>query len=237
MARYVINFNLDQLGVQPGDTIVDIGCGEGPFDKPLVQAGFNVVGVEPEAYLRQKFMAWAKTLGPGTATVKDGTGEKLPFKEGEVQTAVITEVLEHVDDPDVCLTELGRVMKSGGRICVSVPTARTEHLYWKLHPDYEKNSTHLRIWSKKGLLRAIERGGFRVRHVEGRNFGPALNWVGHAVLRSKSDHAGRLEQNLWIERWSERTWNFLNKIYVGRILTRIGNKIWPKSWYVYAEKK
>jgi 2-polyprenyl-3-methyl-5-hydroxy-6-metoxy-1,4-benzoquinol methylase len=237
MARYIINFNLEKLGVKPGDTIVDIGCGEGPFDKPLVEAGFNVIGVEPEAYLRKKFMAWASKLGPGIGTIKDGTGEHLPFKDGEVQTAVITEVLEHVDDPDVCLAELGRVMKPGGTICVSVPTARTEHVYWKLHPGYEKNSTHLRIWGKRELLSAIERPGFKIRHVEGRNFGPALNWLGHATLRSKSDHAGKLEQNLWIEKSSEKTWNFLNKIYVGRVLSRIGNKVWPKSWYVYAEKQ
>jgi SAM-dependent methyltransferase len=237
MARYIINFNLERLGVAPGDTIVDIGCGEGPFDKPLVQAGFNVIGVEPEAYLRKKFMAWAKKLGPGKGTVKAGTGEKLPFKKGEVRTAVITEVLEHVDDPDVCLRELGRVMKPGGIICVSVPTARTEYLYWRLHPGYEKNSTHLRIWKKRVLIDSIEKAGFRVRHIEGRNFGGALNWVGHAALRSKSDHAGKITENLWIERWSEKTWGFLNKIYIGRVLSRVGNKLWPKSWYVYAEKK
>jgi len=39
MARYIINFNLDRLDVKAGDTIVDIGCGEGPFDKPLVKPG------------------------------------------------------------------------------------------------------------------------------------------------------------------------------------------------------
>lgn len=237
MTRYVANFNLNHLDIHPGDTIVDIGCGEGPFDRLLVQAGFNVVGVEPEAYLRKKFMAWAKALGPGTASVRKGTGEKLPFANGEVSRAVITEVLEHVDDPDACLRELFRVMKAGGRICVSVPTARTEWLYRRLHPRYEKNSTHLRAFSKSKIAEAVRRPGFKIVSIEGRNFGPALNWVGHAALRSKSDHAGKISTNLWIERWSEKTWRFLNAIYIGRILSRIGNVIWPKSWYVYAEKR
>lgn len=236
MSGYVTNFNLAALNVAPGDEIVDIGCGDGLFDEELVKAGFDVTGVEPEKYLRDKFEAWAKHAGPGRGRVVSGTAEKLPFQNGSVQTAVITEVMEHVNDPEVCLKEIHRVIKPGGMLCLSVPTSFTEKLYWRLHPGYEKNSTHLRIFQKKTLLSLVEDAGFRVTRVEGRNHEAAILWVWHALLRSQSDHAGKIKDHLWVSRFFDGYWRFLEVLRLKAPMVRIGNKIWPKSWYVYCKK-
>lgn len=236
MRRYVGNFNLDAFDVAVGDQVVDIGCGEGPFDILLTKAGINVTGVEPESYLRKRFTKWAAHTGPGTATVVDGTAEKLPFADGTIRRIIITEVLEHVADPAISLREMYRVLEPGGVACISVPTSHTERIYWRLHPGYEKNSTHLRIFTKQQLLGDITAAGFTIRHVEGRNFAAALLWVGHALLRSNSDHAGVITQNLWLNRLSDRCWRVLRAIRLEGVFNRIGNKLFPKSWYVYCEK-
>lgn len=232
---YVANFNLDYLDAGPGAKVVDIGCGDGLFSRELARHGYRVKGVEPEAYLRKKFAAWA-TAERLPATVVRGTAERLPFRSGTVRTAVITEVLEHVDDPRPAVAEIFRVMAPGGTLCVSVPTSRTERVYWKLHPGYEANSTHRRIFTKDQLLQLLAGAGFEVRRVEGRNFVPALSWVFHALLRSQSDHAGKIKNHTWVDRGLDGGWRGLRWLRLEGPVTNLGNRLFPKSWYVYCRK-
>lgn len=237
MTRYVENFNLAALEADPDREIVDIGCGDGTFARNLVEAGYRVKGVEPAKYLRDQFEAWANQAPAGQAKVVDGTAEKLPFADDSINTAVITEVLEHVDDPAVCLREIHRAMKPGGVVCASVPTSQTERIFWKIHPEYKKNSTHLRIFKKQQLRQLIEDAGFDVVGFERRNFGPAVSWAFHALLRSKSDHAGQIQQHRGVDRALDAGWRGLGKAKLLNPVTKAGNRIFPKSWYFYAKKR
>jgi ubiquinone/menaquinone biosynthesis C-methylase UbiE len=232
MSAHVGNVDVELLGVGPGDSVVDVGCGEGALAELMAAAGLRVTGVEPAAYLRERFEA---RLG-GSARVVDGTVERLPFADGEVGAVVSTEVLEHVPDPDTAMTELMRVMRPGAVVCLSVPTSFTELLFWRLHPGYAANATHVRIFTKPELRRVITDHGFEIVRWEGRNFRPALSWVFHALLRSPSDHAGVIGGHLWVDRVLDAGWRALDTIGLGRAVDWLGNRVWPKSWYVYCRR-
>jgi hypothetical protein len=131
------------------------------------------------------------------------------------------------------MRELGRVMRPGAVACVSVPTSFTELLYWRLHPRYAANATHLRIFTKPELRRLIEANGFEVVRWEGRNFRPAVSWVFHSLLRSPSDHAGVIQDHLWVDRVLDAGWRALDVVGLLGPVERLGNRVWPKSWYVY----
>jgi 2-polyprenyl-3-methyl-5-hydroxy-6-metoxy-1,4-benzoquinol methylase len=235
MTRYVGNVDLDALGVGAGHPVIDVGCGEGMLAELLAGAGLRVTGVEPAAYLRERFEA--RLAGMDSATVVDGVVERLPFEDGEVGAAISTEVLEHVADPDAAMRELHRVMRPGAVACVSVPTSFTELLFWRLHPRYAANATHLRIFTRPELRRLIEANGFEVVHWEGRNFRPAVSWVFHALLRSPSDHAGTIHGHLWVDRLLGAGWRVLKMVGLLEPVERVGNRIWPKSWYVYCRRR
>jgi len=169
--------------------------------------------------------------------VVEGVVERLPFSDGEVGAAVSTEVLEHVADPDSAMRELHRVLRPGAVVCLSVPTSFTELLFWRLHPAYAANATHLRIFTKPELRRLIAAHGFEVVRWEGRNFRSALVWVFHSLLRSPSDHAGVILGHLWVNRVVDAGWRALELVGLDGTVERLGNRLWPKSWYVYCRRR
>lgn len=51
--------------------------------------------------------------------------DKLPFHDGEFDTILLSDVLEHIAAPDPLWREMARVLKNGGRIILNVP-----FFYW-----------------------------------------------------------------------------------------------------------
>lgn|GEM_PF-2493427 len=53
--------------------------------------------------------------------------EAIPVASESVDTCLLTEVLEHLAQPEPVMVEIGRVLKPGGRVYVTVPFAYPEH--------------------------------------------------------------------------------------------------------------
>lgn len=100
--------------------ILDIGSGKGQFLIAAAQLGMNAEGVELcEDYIDQTYKA-AEQHGV-TVRVTQGEGERLPFSDETFDFLNLSEVIEHVEDPDMLLQEMYRVLKSGGKVYISVP--------------------------------------------------------------------------------------------------------------------
>ncbi|NOZ82222.1 MAG: class I SAM-dependent methyltransferase [Euryarchaeota archaeon] len=76
----------------------------------------------------------------------------LPFRDGSFSTVVCLEVMEHVTSPERLLSELSRVLRSGGTLFFSVPMA------WLYHPI---PLDRLRLTSQ-GVEAVLQEHGFRV---------------------------------------------------------------------------
>jgi len=85
--------------------------------------------------------------------------EKLPFRDNSFELTVACEVLEHVVDPKVVLTELQRLSK--GYCIVSVPNeplwrvlniARGKYLC-----DWGNTPGHTQHWSQRSITRLVDR--------------------------------------------------------------------------------
>lgn len=65
--------------------------------------------------------------------------KKLPFKESSIDTILLTDVLEHLSNPQLLLSESERILRTNGHILIFVP-----FLYW-LHEqphDYFRYTEH-----------------------------------------------------------------------------------------------
>jgi SAM-dependent methyltransferase len=89
--------------VAPGAALLEVGCGTGHFARALAEAGFCVVGVDPEPAM----LAVARERVP----VACADGLRLPFADGAFDAAVLVSVLEFVADPAALLREARRVAR------------------------------------------------------------------------------------------------------------------------------
>ena len=103
--------------------VVDIGAGYGGVAINMALLGIRVVAIEPGKeerelinYLFKKFPKTKKYL-----TLKNGLAEKLPFRDKSIDLCVLSQVLEHVNDPKKTIREVSRVLKPGGYCHLSSP--------------------------------------------------------------------------------------------------------------------
>ena len=149
--------------VESGDRVLDVGCGEGRFGAELARRGAVVVGIDvAEEPLRR-----ARELHPQLdLRVVDGEGPwDLPDASFDVVWA--GEVIEHVADTAAWLSEVRRVLRSGGRLLLSTPAhGRVAMLRLALSrralaEHFDPRGEHLRFYSRDSLRELLEDFGFQ----------------------------------------------------------------------------
>jgi SAM-dependent methyltransferase len=96
--------------------VLDIGCAGGMFDLLSKEGGIMGVGLDVSiASLRE-----AKRASPGFDFVL-ASAMRLPWLDSSFDTILMLDVLEHVPDDSKALQEVGRVLRPGGRLILSVP--------------------------------------------------------------------------------------------------------------------
>ncbi len=118
---------LDATRVQPGERVLDLGCGEGYFARELARRGAHVTGVD----LSPKLVACARQeeqrapLGIEyrvlSASRVDGEFDPASF---DLVTACLA--LQDMADGEGCLRAAHRVLRRGGRMAFSVPHPYTD---------------------------------------------------------------------------------------------------------------
>lgn len=101
----------------PGMTVLDVGSGTGTMCRRfvgIVGGGGRVIGVEPNPVLRGIAEERAAAAEVAVEFV-DASATDLPFDDGSIDVVWCERVLQHLPDPQTAVTEIARVLKSGGR--------------------------------------------------------------------------------------------------------------------------
>jgi len=107
--------SLDALGLFPGATVLDVGCGPGGDIHALAATKtYRVVGVDIDLPM----LGAARTgTAPGTSAAficADAT--RLPFSGSTFDAVRSERMLQHLPDPASAVTEMTRVTRPGGRL-------------------------------------------------------------------------------------------------------------------------
>ena len=158
--------------------VLETGCGIGMYTSQIRRRYTETVdGFDIE--LERVAEARAETPHAIVAAA-----ENLPYPSNWFDTILSTDVLEHVQDDRVAAAEIVRVLKPGGRAVIFVPNRwypfETHGHYWRgeYHfgntpfinylPDTLRNrlAPHVRIHTKRGLLKLFEGQSINVAHYE-----------------------------------------------------------------------
>lgn len=104
----------------PGDARwLDLGCGTGALTACILSdfSPRSVVAVEPsEGFLS----AARREVRDGRAEFRQGSGERIPLEDGEVDLAVSGLVLNFIPDPAKAMQEMHRCVAPGGTVAAYV---------------------------------------------------------------------------------------------------------------------
>jgi len=107
---------LELAAIQPGEKVLDVGCGTGTLAIAASQAAGEVHGIDPSPEMIE--LAEKKAARGGrNVRFQAGVIEALPYPDGEFDLVLSTLMLHHLPD-DVKrkgFTEVLRVLKPGGR--------------------------------------------------------------------------------------------------------------------------
>ena len=119
-----------------GRRILDAGCGAGPLFAALRERGAVVSGVDVSAGMVEQARL---RLGAGADVQVADLDGPLPFPDSEFDDVIASLVLHYLQDWGPALAEFRRVLRTGGRLIVSVnhPTAAyCEERLAGRRPDY-----------------------------------------------------------------------------------------------------
>jgi SAM-dependent methyltransferase len=102
----------DELGLEPGARVLDLGAGTGKLTRGLVGVGFEVVAVEPGAPM----LAQLREVVP-EVEAHEGSAESIPLPGESVDAAFAGQAF-HWFDRDQALPELHRVICAGGGLAL-----------------------------------------------------------------------------------------------------------------------
>ena len=109
-----------RAGTLAGKSVLDIGFGGGAFSTAFARKGARVSGLEVNKVLLDIAKEQIANAGV-TADLRLYDGHTFPFEDGTFDFCYSTSVLEHVDDAQKMLSEIGRVLKKGGACYLSFP--------------------------------------------------------------------------------------------------------------------
>ena len=164
------------------DPILEVGAGHGTFTAAFAEIA-AVHAVEPGEYasaiLRKRFV--------GDERVRVTAGMVSDVEPGRVySSAVMINVLEHIEDDVGALREIGARMHPGALIAIWVPA------FQLLFSEFDRKLGHHRRYRKETLRAAVEAAGFHCEDLRYVNAPGYFSWFFITRLLGKAPTAGPL---------------------------------------------
>jgi ubiquinone/menaquinone biosynthesis C-methylase UbiE len=143
-------------GLPEAEHVLDLGCGDGRLGASLRAGALTAADVSSVALRRA-----ARRL-PDAEVALVGVDEPLPFVDNEFELVLCAEVLEHVRDVQLFLSEVRRVLRPGGGLALTTPAWSRWRMLVSLERELDPLSPHLRFFNRRSLDRLLDAMGFTV---------------------------------------------------------------------------
>jgi SAM-dependent methyltransferase len=130
---------------------LDLGCGDARLTAELDAGELTAADVSAVALERAR-----ARLGDAARLAELEPDAPLPFGDGEFDLVLCAETIEHVRDVQLLLSEIRRVLRSGGTLALTTPATRA------LMRPPDPLSPHLRFFTRRSLAKLLDELGFDV---------------------------------------------------------------------------
>lgn len=193
-----LNFiaNSLQQEIPANAKVLDVGCGNGVISRHLGQFGYDVLGID----ISTKTIANARSKNTLPNVRFEAISAEALTAQGQQYDAVIcSEVLEHLDHPEILLRTIYASLKENGLLIVTVPNgmgprevcvtkpmlkARRNPGLWRTINNIKRtlgfkgttvqsqadNLDHVQFFTRKDLLQLAQNNQFRIIRFARTNF-------------------------------------------------------------------
>jgi ArsR family transcriptional regulator len=139
--------------LDPDSVVGDLGCGTGNVSECLAPFAGRIIAVDAS---REMLRAARENLaGRKHVELRQGSLEKLPIANAELDVALMMLVLHHLPEPKRVLAEVARTLKPGGRLLILDMLPHE-------HEEYRQSMGH--VWlgiSEKQVSQWLHTAGFK----------------------------------------------------------------------------
>lgn len=218
--------------VNADDTVLDIGCGDGPFALFCAERGAEVIfaDIDPEKVAAVETLLKASPARAMTPLVTDAN--PLPLQDARASKIIAMEVLEHVADPAQFMRELVRVAKPGAQFLLTVPDPLGESVQKMLAPpSYFEHPNHIRVFAREEFEQLVTDAGLTIERTTSYGFYWSVWWC--LFWACKQDLSPPWHPLL--ESWNS-TWKMLLAMPDGLRIKQALDATMPKSQAIIARK-
>lgn len=245
-----MELRLDCCGVVPedyaGKRVLDAGCGTGEYSCWFARQGGLVTGIDLSETSLAEARAYAAAEGLGSVSFERRSVLETGLPDAYFDLVYCTGVLHHVADPLAAVEELSRLLRSGGKMLISVynsagclPRELRRRLAALLGGDdldaRARWGRRLFPRTSRRLLRGDRNDGvsalydyFAVPHQSLHSAGEALGWLDRAGL----DYAGSfapLRLRDYLAMASRPAYQTVERQFRRGILASAGRRIAPRE--------
>ncbi len=133
--------------LRPSGLILDLGCGSGRHTAYLIQNELQVIALDISPVQLKRVIQGDRVCGDAV---------RLPFKSDTFDSLLCSELLEHLEKPELCVNEVHRVLKDGGVACfttpcLNIPMPILVTLYRRLAGIKLEEGEHMHVFSASDL--------------------------------------------------------------------------------------
>ena len=157
---------LEWLAAQPGERILDLGCGDGQLTQKLAAAGAIVSGVDASPEMIEA----ARVRGIAADVAK---AEALPYAGASFDAVFSNAALHWVQDQDAMMREVHRVLRPGGRFVAemgghgNIAAIRIALTAVLLHHGFGDREEGVNYYpTPEGYSKRLSAHGFAVERIE-----------------------------------------------------------------------
>jgi SAM-dependent methyltransferase len=145
--------------------ILDYGAGDGELVIRMAERGLNAIGSEMSIQGMDLGNLKSSSKGLGQLLFSP---ENPTVSEAKFNVIVLSEILEHLEEPSLLLESLATNLETGGKVIITVPAGPISY--------FDRFIGHHRHYSKKSLTKDVQRANYEVLELKQIGF-PIINLV------------------------------------------------------------